>query len=143
MLDTVIVHHRGRNPLRIQCAGGVELTAGESEARALAAIKTIAGKNLLFRNHIGQRLALIGQYKAHLAPVSFRALANQKIFLFQAIEHSRHRAAVQGQVAAQLGRGIDRVLSHDDQHLELRGGDAVRLHVRVDDAIFKQRCTAQ
>jgi hypothetical protein len=42
-------------------------------------------------------------------------------------------------VTAQLGRGIDAELGHDDQHFELRGGDAVGFHVRVDDPVLEQR----
>ncbi|MNN76617.1 hypothetical protein D3C81_1930150 [compost metagenome] len=41
-------------------------------------------------------------------------------------------------MAAQLGRGVDAVLGHDDQHLELRGGNAVGFHVGVDDPILEQ-----
>ena len=39
----------------------------------------------------------------------------------------------------QLTRRIDAELGDDDQHLELRGGDAVGFHVRVDDAVLEQR----
>ncbi|MNI48160.1 hypothetical protein D3C73_1027140 [compost metagenome] len=46
-------------------------------------------------------------------------------------------------MTAQLARRIDAVLGDDDQHLELRGGDAVGLHVRVDDAVLEQRGAPQ
>lgn len=51
--------------------------------------------------------------------------------------------AVEGQVAAQLGRSVDAELGHDDQHLELRGGDAVGFHVGVDDPVLEQGGAAQ
>ena len=41
------------------------------------------------------------------------------------VEHAGHRTAVQAQVAAQLGRGIHLIVGDDDQHLELRGSDAL------------------
>jgi hypothetical protein len=63
--------------------------------------------------------------------------------LLQTIEHAGHRTAVQGQVATQLGRGVDAELGHDDQHLELRGGDAVGFHVGVDDPVLEHRGAAQ
>ncbi|MEC4238864.1 aminomethyl-transferring glycine dehydrogenase [Pseudomonas sp. DSV-1] len=56
-------------PHSIKDTSVLELTAGEGEARALAAIKTIAGKNLLFRNHIGQ-----GYYPCHTPPPILRNL---------------------------------------------------------------------
>ncbi|MCY1175522.1 hypothetical protein D9M73_157640 [compost metagenome] len=46
-------------------------------------------------------------------------------------------------MTAQLARRIDAVLGHDDQHLELRGGDAVGFHVGVDDPVLEQRGTPE
>ena len=40
-------------------------------------------------------------------------------------------------MAAEFGRGIDVELGHDDQHLELRRRDAVRLHMAVDDPVLE------
>ncbi|MNC09022.1 hypothetical protein D3C75_566360 [compost metagenome] len=87
----------------------------------------------------GELLPFFREHKLHLAAIRFGALAGKETFLFQTIEHARHRAAVQGQVTAQLARRIDAVLGHDDQHLELRGGDAVGFHVGVDDPVLEQR----
>ena len=78
-----------------------------------------------------------------LAAIQLGALAAEQVFLLQPVEHARHRAAVQGQVAAQLRRGIDAELGHDDQHLELRGGDAVGFHMGVDDAVLEDRGAAE
>ncbi|MNP63522.1 hypothetical protein D3C76_1589300 [compost metagenome] len=77
-------------------------------------------------------------------PTVVRATAaDDQVFLFETVEHARHRTAVYRQVATQLGRGVDAVLGDDDQHLELRSGNAVGLHVAVDDAVFDQRGAAQ
>ena len=83
------------------------------------------------------------QRQAHLTAVVRAAIAQDQPFVFEAVEHARHRAAVQGQVAAQLGRGVDAKLGNDDHHLELRGGDAVGFHVGVDDPVLEQRGTAE
>ena len=95
------------------------------------------------RQTISQLLALLGQFQLHLTAVAFAALTKQKSLLLEAIEHARHRPAVQRQMPAQLGRGVDAELGHDDQHLELRGGDAVRFHVGIDDTVLEQRGTTE
>lgn len=53
LIDSVV-------PDSIKGTSVLELSHGQSEAEALAAIKTIAAKNLLFHNHIGQ-----GYYPCH------------------------------------------------------------------------------
>ncbi|MNG19259.1 hypothetical protein D3C84_1034010 [compost metagenome] len=63
--------------------------------------------------------------------------------MLKAIKHAGHRATVQGQETTQFGGRIDAVLGDDDQHLELRGGNAEVLQVAVENAVFDHRGTAQ
>ncbi|MNL58023.1 hypothetical protein D3C87_1816250 [compost metagenome] len=88
---------------------------------------------------VGELQPLFSQHQLHLTAVRRGTLAGEEAFLFQTVEHAGHRTAVQGQVTTELGRGIDAELGHDDQHLELRGSDAVGFHVRVDDPVLEQR----
>ncbi|WP_110994881.1 aminomethyl-transferring glycine dehydrogenase [Pseudomonas sichuanensis] len=62
LIDSVI-------PASIKGSSVLELSNGQGEAEALAALKAIAGNNQLFRNHIGQ-----GYYPCHTPTVILRNL---------------------------------------------------------------------
>jgi len=62
LIDSVV-------PQSIKGTSVLELSAGQGEAEALAAIKTIAGKNQLLRTHIGQ-----GYYPCHMPTPILRNL---------------------------------------------------------------------